>query len=425
MNLPFNTTQLAKAAGILLIGILLGWLFFGGSTSTTDNTHDMEQHVHDAHTDEEGNIVYTCSMHPQVRQNEPGNCPICGMELIPAPDAAEKAADSDDSYTTTMTQTAMKLAQVQTSEVKRATAVQRSRMPGKVMIDERRLSIIPAHFPGRIEQLYLDYTGAYVEKGDPIASVYSPELISAQKELLEAYRNRDSNPVLYQATRQKFINWEISPRIIDRILERNAAQENFDIHSHRNGYVTKRYVAVGDHIHFGKPIFEITDLSTVWIEFEAYESDLSGLSRGDAVEFTVAAYPGETFEANITYIDPILDDQRRTATVRAEASNSDLRLKPNMLAKGVVSSEVNGGDPQLQVPASSILWTGERSLVYVRQPDSNAPAFEAREVLLGPRVGDSYVIREGLREGEQVVVKGNFMIDSAAQLTDKKSMMNR
>ncbi len=425
MNISFNTRQLAKAGGLLLGGIILGWLLFGGSSSQKDGTADINQHVQEAHTDEEGDIVYTCSMHPQIRQNEPGNCPICGMELIPAGNGGSDTGSGDDPYTTTMTQTAMKLAQVQTVEATRTIAVKKSRMPGKVMIDERKLSIIPAHFPGRIEKLYLDFTGAYVEKGDPIASVYSPELVTAQKELLGAYRNRESNPALYQATRKKFINWEISPKVIDQILKRGTAQENFDIHSHQNGYVTKRYVAVGDHIHFGKPIFEIADLSTIWIEFEAYENDLAGISRGDRVEFTVGAYPGETFGANVTYIDPILDDQRRTVTIRAEASNSDLRLKPNMLAKGVISSELNGGEPQLQIPASSILWTGERSLVYVQQPDSDRPSFEAREVILGARVGDHYVIKEGLREGEKVVIKGNFMIDSAAQLADKKSMMNQ
>ncbi|MDR8391210.1 efflux RND transporter periplasmic adaptor subunit [Aliifodinibius sp. S!AR15-10] len=425
MKNSFNFKQLIKAGSILLVGIFLGWFLFGGSSPNGAETTDMEQHVEEAHTDEEGNIVYTCSMHPQVRQNEPGDCPICGMELIPTNNGGSDAGSGDDPYTTTMTQAAMKLAQVQTVEVTRTVAVKKSRMPGKVMIDERRLSIIPAHFPGRIEKLYLDYTGAYVEKGDPIASVYSPELVTAQKELLEAYKNRESNPQLYQATRKKFINWEISPKIIDQILERGEAQENFDIHSHQNGYVTKRHVAVGDHIHFGKPIFEIANLSTVWIEFEAYENDLAGISRGDEVEFTVGAYPGETFRAKVTYIDPILDDQRRTATVRAEASNLNLKLKPNMLAKGVVSSELNGGEPQLQIPASAVLWTGERSLVYVQKPNTEQPSFQAREVMLGQQTGDSYVIKEGLEEGEQVVVKGNFMIDSAAQLADKRSMMNQ
>ncbi|MFH5831474.1 efflux RND transporter periplasmic adaptor subunit [Halalkalibaculum sp. DA384] len=419
-----NLKKLASAGGILILGIILGWLLFGGSATQPDQPATMDEHVEEAHTDEEGNIVYTCSMHPQVRQNEPGNCPICGMELIPADNGGSDADSGDDPYTTTMTRAAMQLAQVQTAEVTHATAVKTSRMPGKVMVDERKLSVIPAHFPGRVEKLYLDYTGAYVEMGDPIASIYSPDLVTAQKELLEAYENRESNPRLYQATRKKFTNWEIAPEVIDRILEKGEPQQNFDIHSHQTGYVTTRHVAVGDHIHFGKPIFEVADLSSVWIEFEAYENDLDGISRGNEVEFTVGAYPGDRFRATVTYIDPMLDDRRRTATVRAEASNPDGKLKPNMLARGIISSPLNGGEPQLQVPASAVLWTGERSLVYV-QTGGDEPAFQAREIVLGPRVNDAYVIKEGLSEGEQVVINGNFMIDSAAQLADKRSMMNR
>ncbi|MFH5885186.1 efflux RND transporter periplasmic adaptor subunit [Halalkalibaculum sp. DA3122] len=419
-----NLKKLATTGGILILGIILGWLLFGGSATQPDQPATMDEHVEEAHTDEEGNIVYTCSMHPQVRQNEPGNCPICGMELIPADNGGSDADSGDDPYTTTMTRAAMQLAQVQTAEVTHATAVKTSRMPGKVMVDERKLSVIPAHFPGRVEKLYLDYTGAYVEMGDPIASIYSPDLVTAQKELLEAYENRESNPRLYQATRKKFTNWEIAPEVIDRILEKGEPQQNFDIHSHQTGYVTTRHVAVGDHIHFGKPIFEVADLSSVWIEFEAYENDLDGISRGNEVEFTVGAYPGDRFRATVTYIDPMLDDRRRTATVRAEASNPDGKLKPNMLARGIISSPLNGGEPQLQVPASAVLWTGERSLVYV-QTGGDQPAFQAREVVLGPRVDDAYVIKEGLREGEQVVINGNFMIDSAAQLADKRSMMNQ
>ncbi|MGM0547212.1 MAG: efflux RND transporter periplasmic adaptor subunit [Bacteroidota bacterium] len=414
-----NKRTIATYIAVLFGGLLLGWLFFGGSGEHSDT----EQHVEEQHTDEEGNVVYTCSMHPSVREDEPGNCPICGMELVPA-DEVDESGSEEDPYALTMTATAMKLAEVQTTEVRNEPAQKESRMPGKVKVDERRTAVIPAHFPGRIEKLYLDYTGAYVEKGDPIASVYAPELVSAQKELLEAYEKRESNPSLYRAARQKLINWEISEAVIDNIIEEGEPRRNFDIHSHRSGYVTQRNVSVGDHIHFAEPIFEVADLSSVWIEFEAYENDLSGLAEGDSVSFTVRSYPGETYSGKITYIDPMLNDRRRTATVRAEAENPDGDLKPNMLAKGTVSSSVAGGEAQLQVPASAVMWTGERSLVYVENTNREQTSFSAREVVLGERVGDSYIIKEGLDEGERVVVHGNFMIDSAAQLADKLSMMN-
>jgi Cu(I)/Ag(I) efflux system membrane fusion protein len=421
MNTSINYKQLAKIGGVLLAGFLLGWLIFGDSDTESDS---LQEHVEEIHTTEEGDRIYTCSMHPQIRENEPGNCPICGMELIPLEKTEKSSATQRDEYAITMSPTAMELAKVKTVEVVEKAATKKVRMPGKVKVDERRKSVIPAHFPGRIEELYLDYTGAYLEEGDPIASVYAPELVAAQRELLEAYQNRDTNPGLYRATRQKLRNWEIAPEVIDKIIRSGRARQSFDIFATRNGYVTTRHISTGDHIEFGNAIFEIADLSTVWIELEAYERDLNGLSEGDKVEFTVGAFPGEQFHGTINYIDPMLDDETRTATVRAEAQNPSGRLKPNMLVKGFVTSSIDEGEPQLQIPTSAVLWTGLRSLVYIQQQEGAETYFEPREIMLGERTDDMYVIKDGLEAGERVVIQGNFMIDSAAQLADKRSMMN-
>lgn len=418
MKTQSNVKRIAKTGGLLITGILLGWLFFGGSSA---DTATLDEHVAEAHTDEQGNIVYTCSMHPQIRQNEPGNCPICGMELIPV--SSSEAASEENPQALTMTPVAMKLADVETTPVVRKVAIKQIRMPGKVTIDERKISVIPAYFPGRIEELYLNFTGAYVEQGDKLASVYSPELITAQKELLEAYSVRNSNSVLYQSARQKLKNWQISDQQIEQIIQTGEPQNSFVIRACRSGYVTERNIAIGDYVAPGKPMFKIAGLSGVWVLFEAYESDLAELDTGDTVRFTVAAYPGREFEANVTYIDPVIHQERRTVSVRTEIDNESGLLKPNMLAEGVISASLYEGEPALQVPKEAVLWTGERSVVYVKDPDS--PAFAAREVVLGPRVGDNYVVKEGLEAGEQVVVQGNFMIDSAAQLADKLSMMNR
>lgn len=419
MNVPYNKFTILKSAGILIGGIFLGWLLFGG----TSNSPSIDEHIERTHTNEQGEIVYTCSMHPNIRQNEPGNCPICGMELIPV-NSLDSGTDQK-SQALTMTKAAMKIADVRTIEAVKKPAVKTVRMPGKVAVDERNISIIPAHFPGRVEELFLNFTGAYVEKGDKLATVYSPELITAQRELLEAYKVKESNPRLYESARQKLINWKISPAVIDRIIREGRPLQNFDIHAHQNGYVLKRHVSVGDHLHFGKAIFEIADLSRVWIKFDAYESDLKGLSEGDNVTFSVAAYPGQTFESKITFIDPLIHEGQRTVSVRTEFKNNKGKLKPNMLAEGTVSSTLNNGQPTLQIPKQAVMWTGERSIVYVKLPDSTQTRFEAREVVLGARIGDYYIIKSGLSEGEEVVMKGNFMIDSAAQLADKISMMNR
>lgn len=421
MKTSLNTQKTGKIIGLLLAGIFLGWLFFGGSSP--DQPANMDEHLQEAHTDEEGDIVYTCSMHPSVRESEPGNCPICGMELIPVSDSGSAA--EDDPYTMTMTQAAMKLAEVQTTRVTKDVAVNKVRMPGKVKADERNMANITAQFPGRIEQLYVDFTGQQVTEGEKLASVYSPQLISAQRELIEAQKYKESNPALYRAARRKLELWELPQSAINAIEQSGEVKTAVDIVSPVNGYVIKRNVAQQDYVDTGSMMYQIADLSKVWVTFAAFESDLMGLKAGDEVSFTVDAYPGESFEAAITYIDPVLDPQSRTVSVRAEADNSGGRLKPQMLAEGVISSRVYGAEEQVLVPNSAVLWTGERSVVYVKKTNTGRPTFEFREVVLGPRVGNQYVIKSGVQPGEVVVTNGNFKIDSAAQLAGKASMMNR
>jgi len=422
--------QIAKTGGLVLAGLILGWLLFGGSSTGGKAEADIDQHVEEVHTDEQGNIVYTCSMHPNIRQNEPGNCPICGMELIPASDSGESAAagtgaSGDDPYTLTMTHAAMKLAEVQTSTVTMGPAVTQARMPGKVVADERRISSVTAHFPGRIKQLYVDFTGERVSRGQRLASIYSPELLTAQRELLEAQKFKTQNPALYQAARRKLMLWELPDEEINRIESSGEVLTEIDIVSPVDGYVLKRNVSTQDHVMEGSIMYRIANLERVWIVFNAYESDLMGLEVGNNVEFRVDAYPGENFHAEISYIDPVLDPETRTVSVRAETFNRDNMLKPQMLVEGIVSSTLYDGEHQVLVPKSSVLWTGERSVVYVMKPNTAQPAFEFREVVLGPRVGDRYVVKSGVEAGEEVVTNGNFKIDSAAQLAGKTSMMNR
>ncbi|NGP75518.1 efflux RND transporter periplasmic adaptor subunit [Balneolaceae bacterium YR4-1] len=420
MKKQIDFQQIAKIAGVLLIGLFLGWLFFGGSTEQPSST---QEHVEQAHTDTEGNIVYTCSMHPNVRESEPGNCPICGMELIPVNSASSDGEESP--YELTMTQAAMKLAEVQTTRVVTEEAINSIRMPGKVVVDERRISNVTAHFPGRIKELYVDFTGERVQEGERLASIYSPQLLTAQRELLETSKHKEQNPALYEATRRKLKLWELPEEEINRIENSGEVMTDIDIVSPAEGYVLNRNISTEDHVMEGTVMYKIANLSKVWVVFNAYESDLAGIDVGDDVSFNVDAYPGETFNAQVTYIDPVLDPQSRTANVRAEAVNNDRRLKPQMLAEGIISSNISRGEGQLLVPKSAVLWTGERSVIYVKKPNTEQPTFEFREVVLGQRVGDRYVVKSGVSEGEEVVTNGNFKIDSAAQLSGKASMMNR
>lgn len=409
--------QIGKIAGILLAGILLGWLFFGGSAG--EKATDMEQHIEETHTDEEGNVVYTCSMHPQIRSNEPGNCPICGMELIPV-DQAEEQGET----TFTMTEAAVKLADIQTTRVERRTPEFETHLPGRIAADERRVSSITAQFSGRIEELYVNFTGTYVENGEKLAAIYSPELISAQRELLEAAKNKETDPGMYESTKRKLRLWGLPESEIERIETSGEVTDHIPIVATQSGYVTQKNIDLEDYVDEGTVMYKVADLSRLWVLFDAYETDIGAIDQGDSVAFTVRSHPGKVFEAEITYVDPFINPETRTARVRAEVDNSNGILKPDMLAKGTVRGTADNGE-ELMVPRSAVMWTGKRSIVFVKQTDRDVPTFEPRLVTLGHRAGDNYVIEEGVEEGEQVVTHGNFKLDSAAQLADKLSMMNR
>ncbi|NBC66703.1 MAG: efflux RND transporter periplasmic adaptor subunit, partial [Bacteroidetes bacterium] len=413
-----NTKNILLYAGLLILGLFLGYLFFGGSASE----QPMDEHVEEAHTDEQGNIVYTCSMHPQVRQNEPGNCPICGMELIPAGDESNQAADNP--YTLTMTQASMKLAEIQTSPVVMDLPVNTFSLPGKVTENQNNVSNITAHFPGRIRDLYVDYIGTFVRKGQRLASIYSPELVAAQQELLETAKYKNQNPRLYEASRRKLLLWEFPESTINQIEQSGEIMTELDFYSPVNGYVSQLAISREDHVMEGEVLYRIVDLSTVWVDFQAFESNITSIEEGDKIQFTVEAVPGQTYESTVLYVDPFLDNQSRTATIRAKVENSDNQLKPGMLATAQIQSGASA-EAQLMIPRSAIMWTGKRSIVYVQLPNTETPTFEAREVTLGNRAGNYYVVESGLSEGEQVVTNGTFKIDSASQLSDKLSMMNR
>ena len=410
-----NKLNILYIAIALLAGMAFGWLFFSSGDSV--DTVGEEIHVHEAET-------WTCSMHPQIRQNEPGKCPICGMDLIPV-DAGQRGTDPAEIE---MSETAVRLAQVQTLTVgseAMASSVKKIRLNGKIQADERRLSSLTAHIPGRIEELNLNFTGEQVTKGQLIARIYSPELVAAQKELLEAAKYRESNPALFNAAKEKLYRWKISPAQVEQIIGNGQPVEAFPLYAEASGIVQSREVSLGDYVRTGDPLYEIQNLARLWVVFDAYESDLQWISVGSKVSFTVAAIPGETFETTISYIDPGLDQQRRVTNVRGEISNSRGMLKPEMFVVGhvevPVGEETSSG---IMVPRSAVLWTGERSVVYVQEPAAETPVFRLRHITLGPSVGNNYLVTEGLQAGDQVVVNGAFTIDAAAQLAGKQSMMN-
>tara|TARA_R100000697_G_C5453453_1_gene198094 strand:- start:190 stop:1866 length:1677 start_codon:yes stop_codon:yes gene_type:complete len=359
-------------------------------------------------------------MHPSVRQSEPGDCPICGMELIPVNDNSTGGNPNE----LTMSLAAMKLAEIETSVVRSGNPVSTIYLPGKIMPDQNKVSSVTALFGGRIVNLYVDYEGAFVRKGQKIASIYSPELISAQQELLQAAKFKEQNPVLYKSAKRKLALWELPVQTIEEIESTGEIKTELDIVSPATGYVTKLNVSREDYVNRGSMIYMVADLSSVWVMFDAYESDLSLIQEGQNIMFTTATYPGEKFEGTVSFVDPSVNSMSRTADVRVKANNPEKKLKPNMLAEGILTANISN-QKSLLIPKSAVLWTGPRSIVFVQIPNKEEPTFIAREVTLGKRVGEQYIILEGLEAGEEVVTHGNFKLDGAAQLADKLSMMNR
>lgn len=412
MNTIFKN-RLVQLGLVLAAGLFFGWLIFGGSkTGTQPHKEEITKQT-----------IWTCSMHPQIRQNEPGKCPICGMELISL--AGQSNQGEQSLFVHTMSPEAIAMANVQTSNVSLVAPEYEVYLTGKIAANEKKLAVITASYSGRIEKLFVDFTGQTVNKGEKLATIYSPELVTAQRELLEAAKNKDVNPSLYNAVREKLRLWRITEKQIDAIESGSEVMTELDVYADVPGIVINRNVSTGDYVNRGSVLFEIADLSSVWVMLDAYESDLPWVKMGGKVNFTVASIPGKEFTSTVTFIDPQINSQTRTVSVRAEANNPGFILKPEMFVKAKIISQLSIKDKSLLIPKTSLLWTGTRSVVYVKVPDSEFPAYEMREVELGPRTGDFYIIVDGLQEGEEIVTNGVFAIDAAAQLSGNYSMMNR
>lgn len=444
------------------------------------------EHEHDiVETETEG--VYTCSMHPSVRLTDPdARCPICFMELIPVEEGdAGASGEPQRQRELVMTPAAVALSQIQTEPVRRWFPAAQVRMVGKVSADETRVASIAAWFPGRVERLYVDYTGVRVREGDHLAELYSPDLIAAQEELRQALAAaeqlrsaselmRTTTGAMLESARDKLRLWGLTEEQIARIETTAEPMRTVTLYAPISGVVIHKRAMEGQYLQTGQEIYTVADLSRVWVHLDAYESDLSLLRYGQEVRFTTDALPGETFTGVIAFIPPVLDEASRTVKVRVNVDNEDRRLKPGMFVRGVVEAEVSergavvdaslagawmcpmhpeevadhagscsicGMDlapaedlgyvvdassavAPLVIPATAPLITGRRAVVYVQDESAERPTFVGREVTLGPRAGDHYIVREGLREGERVVTNGAFKIDSALQIRAQPSMMS-
>lgn len=402
--MKLNRSNLIMASLTLVLGLVLGAAFFGGDSDKGSN----QDHNHELASDG----TWTCSMHPQVKQSEPGSCPFCGMDLIPASNEEE-----ENPTVLRMSNNAMQLANIQTVVITNETAANEIRLQGRVRVDERRVNIQTTHFEGRVEKLYKNFEGDMVKVGDKVASIYSPELVTAQEELIEAKKLEKSNPVLLEAARKKLRHWKLSSEQISQIETSEVPMRDFDLLSDYDGTITKKMVNTGNHLHEGGSLLEITDLTKVWVVFEVYEKDLNKVRIGDRIDFQTKS-DKENYQGIVSFISPDVDPETRVIEVRADVESNDA-LKPQMFVEAVLS---NVKREALMIPKTAVLWTGKRSIVYVKVPGESS--FELREVILGESLNDNYVIESGLEEGEEVVVNGVFTLDAEAQLRGKTSMMN-
>ncbi len=405
--------RLPQLGLILIVGLVLGW---GFRAITSDNT---APHAHEA--GEGLPSIWTCSMHPNIKLPEAGDCPICGMDLIPA---SQESAGSSNPQALQMTEEAMAMAQVQTLVVGEGNAKKELTLSGKIQADERENASLTVKFPGRIEKLYVTFTGEQVKAGQKLATLYSPELMNAQKELLEAARTKATFPQLYQASKEKLTLWKLSAAQIAEIERAGVVKEKWDILADQSGVVIQKNVSVGDYVATGSVLFTVTNLNKLWLLLDVYETDLPSVSLGDEIQYTVAGRAGNPFTAKVSFIDPLLNAQTRAASIRAEIPNVGNSLKPEMFVTARLSNKNLQSPANLLVPRTAVLWSGKRSVVYVKVPNSSVAAFEMREVQVS-RQGEEYRIESGLSPGEEIATQGVFAIDASAQLSGKQSMMSR
>ncbi|TIH11676.1 efflux RND transporter periplasmic adaptor subunit [Marinifilum sp. JC120] len=421
---------------VAIIAFAAGYFFSGSEGKHTEKAVVAEHAEHglEATVTETGEVVWTCSMHPQIQLPEPGKCPLCFMDLIPLEKGGKSGDEAISLRQISLTSSARKLAGIATTPVERQSVNVETRMMGKVDYDETRIGTITAWTGGRIDKLYIDYTGSSVRKGQATASIYSPELLTAQAELIQSVKAKsalrgsslkvvkDTAVRTEQAAREKLRLLGLSKSQIANIVKRGKAAEHITLYSPMSGIVIKKDVVEGVYVKTGTPIYTIADLSRVWVILEAYESDLPWIKMGMKMTFSTEAYPGKNFEGKVVYIDPMVNEKTRTVRVRLEVPNKGLKLKPGMFVRAV-NKEEKQAEKELVIPASAPLITGKRAVVYIAVPGKEG-VFEGREIVLGPKAGNFYVVKYGLNEGEEVVTKGNFKIDSAIQIIAKPSMMN-
>ncbi len=414
--------KISKNILILLIIVIVVVASAGGyylwRSKGAHETHKGEQAA-------QGPVQYTCPMHPFIIKDKPGACPICGMTLVPLKKAEgeqPKGKEAEMLGHVSLSPTQMVMANVATTEAKAMPLNKEIVATGIVQYDQARQAKVTAWVAGRIDKLHVNTVGSYVSKGRPVAEVYSPDLVSAQQEYLLALKSRDqfkNSPIqsisqggegLVASARQRLKLMGVKDEQIAALVKAGEPNIRLPIYTPLSGIVIEKIVQVGQYVNVGDTLFNIADLSTVWVEVEVYENEFPNIKIGQMVDLVSQSYPGKTFRGRVAFIYPFLDPKTRTVKVRVEIPNPGLRLKPDMFVNAMVKVPLGSS---IVVPVSAVMDTGQRQLVWVEMKPG---MFEPRDVKVGVRSGDNVQILSGLKAGEKVASSGGYLIDSEAQL---------
>lgn len=360
----------------------------------------------DAREEEPEFSHYTCPMHPSVESKDPGQCPICSMDLVGV------ARSDGNGGMITIDEGRRQLIGVKTDVVRRSEVVVPIQAVGKLTYNETRLVDVALKYDAWIGEVFADYTGVAVEAGEPLFTVYSPELLSAQEELLESTRRGKtqlSNPLLAVARRRLRL-WGLGDSQIDRLAERGKALEYVPILAPATGTIIAKHVVDGSAVRKGGMLFRIADLSSLWVEAEVYEEDAGLVQVGQAARVTLPYTPEVVYEATIAFVYPYLDNSSRTVRVRLELPNEDGALRPDMYAN--VALSIPYGE-RIVVPEEAVVRGGESSVVFV---DLGHGRLKPRAVTLGRKTEQGLIVASGLEAGEIVVTSGNFLVASESKL---------
>ncbi len=371
--------------------------------------------------------VYTCPMHPQIVQDRPGQCPICGMDLVKKNEVSpEEQSDHDlggvNVNAVKLSPSQQVLANVRVEKARIMQFQGEKTFNGYVKINESRFAHISTAVSGKIVNMFVNFEGQEVRKGQKVMELYSPELVSTQKEYLLAMDNFnrvkqsgnrlaiDQAQSLVNSGRERLILWEMTPGQIEE-LERSQIVKTTTIqYSKYSGIITKKYVHVGHWAMAGEDIFDVADLSTVWVIANVYESDMQYIKNGQTASIYSSAYPNEIMTAKINFINPVFNPESRTLEIRIDVSNRDMKLKPDMYLNVKINTYVS---QSVGVPKNAVIRTGEHNFVYVEKEKG---VYEPKEVQIGYEQDGYYAITSGITEGEMVVTSGGFLIDSETQI---------